>query len=231
MDPQPGIRITPQLVFGLLLATIGVMFTLDNLHILRARQFLQFWPLAFVVVGLAQIAQARTLAGTVGGGIWIFVGAVMLGSRLGLWDTNVWDFWPLILVLVGGRIVWQPYSGDPGGGRVVDRGGITSGLAVMGGCDRKIVSSEFRGAELTAFMGGGKLDLREAAIADGQAVVKVLAVMGGFELLVPDTWNVIIEATPFLGGIDVKARTSLNPSAPRLIVRGFVMMGGLDIKN
>ena len=54
---------------------------------------------------------------------------------------------------------------------------------------------------------------------------------GGFELLVPDTWNVIIEATPFLGGIDVKARTSLNPSAPRLIVRGFVMMGGLDIKN
>ena len=38
--------------------------------------------------------------------------------------------------------------------------------------------------------------------------------MGGFEILVPDTWNVIVEATPFLGGVDVKARTSLNPSAP-----------------
>jgi hypothetical protein len=231
MDPHPGIRITPQLVFGLVLATIGVMFTLDNLHILRARQVLQFWPLAFVVVGAAQIAQARTFAGTVGGGLWVFVGSVMLGRRLGLWDMNVFDFWPLILVLVGGRIVWQAYSGDPGSGRSVDGGGIISGLAIMGGCDRKVVSSEFRGAELTAFMGGGKLDLRDAGIADGQAVVRVLALMGGFEIFVPDTWNVIVEATPFLGGIDVKARTSLNPSAPRLIVRGFVMMGGLDIKN
>ena len=112
MDPHPGIRITPQLVFGLLLATIGVMFTLDNLHILRARQFLQFWPLAFVAVGAAQIVQARTSAGTVGGGIWIFVGTVMLGRRLGLWDMNVFDFWPLALVLIGGRIVWQAYTGD-----------------------------------------------------------------------------------------------------------------------
>jgi hypothetical protein len=230
MDSHPGIRITPQLVFGLLIATIGVMFTLDNLHILRARQFLQFWPLAFVAVGLAQIAQARTSAGVVGGGIWIFVGTVMLGRRLGVWDLNLFDFWPLILVLIGGRIVWQAYSEDPGG-RAVDRGGIISGLAVMGGCNRKIVSPDFRGAELTAFMGGGKLDLREAAIAEGQAVVRVLALMGGFEILVPDTWNVIVEATPFLGGVDLKARTSLNPSAPRLIVRGFVMMGGLEIKN
>jgi hypothetical protein len=144
---------------------------------------------------------------------------------------NVWDFWPLVLVVVGGRIVWQAYSGDTARDPGVDSGAIVSGIAVLGGCDRKVVSPEFRSAELTAFMGGGKLDLREAAIANGQAVVKVLAVMGGFELFVPDTWNVIVEATPFLGQIDVKARTSLSPSAPRLIVRGFVMMGGLDIKN
>jgi len=230
MAPHPGIRITPQLVFGLLLATIGVMFTLDNLDILRARQFLQFWPLAFVALGVAQIIQARTPAGTLGGAAWIFIGSVMLGRRLGLWDMNVWDFWPLALVFVGGRIVWQAYSGASGAERSLDGGPIVSGIAVMSGC-RKIVASEFREAELTAFMGGGKLDLRQATIVDGQAVVKVLAMMGGFELLVPDTWNVIIEATPFLGGIDVKARTSLNPTAPRLIVRGFVMMGGLDIKN
>ncbi|MEO8258647.1 MAG: DUF5668 domain-containing protein [Acidobacteriota bacterium] len=231
MDPHPGIRITPQLVFGALLAAVGVMFTLDNMNILRASQFLQFWPLAFVAVGVAQIVQARTPAGTVGGGIWIFVGLVMLGRRLGLWDMNVWDFWPLILVLVGGRIVWQAYSGHAGEERGVDGGTIVSGLAVMGGCDRKVVSSEFRGGELTAFMGGGKLDLRDAGIADGQAVVRVLAMMGGFELLVPETWNVVVEATTFLGSVDVKARTSLNPTAPRLIVRGFVMMGGVDIRN
>src|SRR5215210_821300 len=126
MAPHPGIRITPQLVFGLLLATSGVMFTLDNLDILRARQFLQFWPLAFVVLGVAQIIQARTPAGTLGGAAWIFIGSVMLGRRLGLWDMNVWDFWPLALVFVGGRIVWQAYSGAPGGERGVEGGPIVS---------------------------------------------------------------------------------------------------------
>ena len=79
-------------------------------------------------------------------------------------------------------------------------------------------------------MGGGKLDLRDATIASGQAVVKVFAVMGGFEILVPETWNVMVEATPFLGGVDDKTKVNTGIGS-RLIIRGFVMMGGMDIKN
>ena len=60
---QPAV----QVVLGLVIATLGVLFTLDNLHILRARDFLQFWPIVFVAIGLAQIAQARTSARVVVG--------------------------------------------------------------------------------------------------------------------------------------------------------------------
>ena len=55
--------------------------------------------------------------------------------------------------------------------------------------------------------------------------------MGGFEILVPETWGVSFEVTPFMGGIEDKARTSTNPSAPRLVIRGFVMMSSVTLKN
>jgi hypothetical protein len=146
-------------------------------------------------------------------------------------DVNIWNYWPLMLVAVGGRIVWQTLSVDTPGERGVDTGSRVSAVAVMGGFDRKITSKEFQGGEITAFMGGGKLDLREAAPAGGQAVVTVFALMGGFEIIVPETWSLSLEVMPFMGGIEDKTTNSANPSAPRLVLRGFVMMGGVDIKN
>jgi predicted membrane protein len=230
MEPRSGFRITGQLVLGVSIAVLGVLFTLDNLHILRAREVLRFWPVALIAIGLVHVSQAKTAAGTVGGGVWILVGAVLLGGRLGLFHANIFSLWPLILVLVGARIVWQTTAGE----RAVDQGdaGATvSAIAVMGGFERRITSHEFRGGEITAFMGGGKLDLRDAMPAGGQAVINVFAMMGGFEILVPETWRVISEVTPFMGGIEDKSRTSSQPTAPCLVLRGFMMMGGVTIKN
>jgi predicted membrane protein len=230
MEPRSGFRITGQLVLGVSIAVLGVLFTLDNLHILRAREVLRFWPVALIAIGLVHVSQARSAAGTVGGGVWILVGVVLLGGRLGLFHANIFSLWPLILVLVGARIVWQTTAGD----RVLDQGdaGATvSAIAVMGGFERRITSHEFRGGEITAFMGGGKLDLRDAMPAGGQAVINIFAMMGGFEILVPEGWRVISELTPFMGGIEDKSRTSTQPTAPCLVLRGFVMMGGVTLKN
>jgi len=103
---------------------------------------------------------------------------------------------------------------------------------VIGGFNRRVVSPAFERAELTAFLGGGTLDLRDAAPANGRAVVDVFGIMGGFEILVPRTWAIDIEVVAFMGNCEDK--TTPPPAAsipPRLTVRGFVMMGGVDIKN
>ena len=41
-------RLTPQLIIGLLIIFIGVVFTLDELGIAPAINYLKFWPLALV---------------------------------------------------------------------------------------------------------------------------------------------------------------------------------------
>jgi predicted membrane protein len=221
-------RVTGQLIAGLVLAGLGVLFTLDNLDLIRARDVLRYWPVIFLLIGISQILQARSSAGMVGGSIWIILGGLLLGERLNL-VSNVFRFWPLFLVGMGGYVIWQSFNRrEPPPGEGSER---VSAVAILGGIDRRVISANFRGGDVTAFMGGGKLDLREATLAPGtEALVDVTTMMGGFEIKVPETWNVIVEIVPFMGGYEDKTRHPTDPAAPRLRVRGFVMMGGVEIR-
>ena len=232
MNPPPGgqeFRLTPQSILGLFVIAAGVLFTLDNLDIVDAGDVLRYWPAVLLLIGVSQILQARTSAGMIGGSIWILFGGVLLGERLDL-ISNVFRFWPLFLVGVGVYVVWQSFNRrevPPGEGS--DRVSI---VAVLGGVDRRVIAANFQGGDVTAFMGGGKLDLRDATMPPGtEALVDVTTMMGGFEIKVPETWNVVVEIIPFMGGYEDKTGHPTDPSAPRLRIRGFVMMGGVEIRN
>jgi len=225
------VRMSGQLIIGLLLAALGVLFTLDNLHIVHAREILQYWPVAFLLVGLSQILQARSIAGMVGGSIWILIGGVLLGDRLTMLSSAL-RFWPLFLVAVGAYVAWKSAFREEVPVTPGDPSERISAVSILGGVHRRVISTKFQGADITAFMGGGKLDLREAIAAPGsEAVVDVTAMMGGYEIRVPESWNVIVDVIPFMGGYEDKTRHPADPAAPRLRVRGFVMMGGVEIKN
>ena len=220
-----------QVVIGIIVVALGVLFTLDNLHVLRARDYLRFWPAAFIAIGVAQLAQARTSGRRLAGLLWILVGATLVANRLGWLHVNIWAYWPLLLVFVGARIFWQAFYRSTPQELSPDADAAVSMLAVLGGNNRRVASPAFQRAEITAFMGGGKLDLHDATRAPNGAVIDVFAVMGGFEIHVPPTWNVDVEVTPFMGGYDDKTQPPASGNGPRLTIRGFVMMGGLDVKN
>jgi len=224
-------RVSGQLVVGLLLAALGILFMLDNLHILHAREILRYWPVVFVVVGISQILQSRSTAGMVGGSIWILFGGILLGDRLSM-ISNALRFWPLFLVGVGGYVVLKSFHREEVDVMPGDPSARISAVSILGGVDRRVTSTKFEGADITAFMGGGKLDLRDAIAAPGsEAVVDVTAMMGGYEIKIPESWNVIVDVIPFMGGYEDKTRHPTDPTAPRLRVRGFVMMGGVEIRN
>jgi hypothetical protein len=225
----PRVRLTSQLFAGLLLAALGVLFTLDNLHILNVREVLRYWPAILIAVGISQLVQARSTGSMIGGSIWVVFGSILLGERLHLISSGL-RFWPLLLVAIGVWIVVRSVTAG-GASTTADSAARFSALAVLGGVDRRVTSTAFLGADITAFMGGGKLDLREATVGGPEAVVDILAVMGGFEIRTPETWNVIVDVVPLMGGYEDKTRHPADPSAPRLRVRGFVMMGGLEVRN
>ena len=55
MTQPRGFQHTVLLILGLTIATAGVLFTLDNLEVLRAREFVRYWPVALIAIGVAQL--------------------------------------------------------------------------------------------------------------------------------------------------------------------------------
>ncbi len=233
MEPRtgpPGFRLTPHLMFGVLIIVVGVVFTLDNLNIAHAEDYLRYWPVGVIAIGLTKLWQDRRDQGSpIGGVMFTLVGTWLLFDTLGYIDANPIDFWPLLLVFVGTVIVWQGIRGrqQRSGASAND---TINAVAVLSGVNRGSNSTAFKGGELTAFMGGCEVDLRNAAI-HGDAAIDVFAMWGGIEIRVPENWTVIGKVTPLMGGFEDHTRAPQAASAHRLTVRGMVLMGGVEIKN
>lgn len=103
-------------------------------------------------------------------------------------------------------------------------------VAVMGGVQRKNVSSDFRGGEATAVMGGIDIDLRDAVMERSEAVLDVSSVMGGVKIRVPETWTVVSRVNTIMGGFKDDTRRPRSDEH-RLILKGTLLMGGLKVSN
>lgn len=229
---RPRPRFTAQVLFGLMVILVGVLFTLDNLNVIDAEQYLRYWPAGLVALGLLRLWHAaRDGHGWVGGLFFIAVGTWMLIERITYIRIDAREIFPLFLVFIGGYLVWRGFGGAP---RVGTRDGNSrfSSVAVMSGCIRRSNSQAFEGADVTAIMGGCEIDLRQASIAPGtDAVIDVFAFWGGVDIKVPEDWTVITRAVPIMGGIEDKSMSPPASSEKRLVIRGLVIMGGVAIKN
>jgi predicted membrane protein len=235
MDITPGParpRVTPQVVLGLLVIALGVVFTLANLGLIDADQYLSYWPAALVAVGLLKLWQSRDGHGIIGGLFLVVVGGWMLLERIAVIRVNIRDVWPLFFVFLGGYLVFKGLGGAMRRTRPADSSAHVTALAIMAGVERRSSSTAFEGGDLTAIMGGCEIDLRRASISADEAVIDVFAFWGGIELRVPETWQVVGHVTPLMGGYEDKtSQVPQSGSAKRLVIRGIVVMGGVTVKN
>jgi predicted membrane protein len=229
-EAASGTRLTPQLLFGLIIIAVGVLLTLDRLGLVDARYYLRLWPAALILVGLVKLWHARDgMGGAVGGFLFTVAGTWLLLERTDIVRLSFWDLWPALLVFLGGVLVWQALT-RPGARSPVSGNDTIHAVAVMGGVARGNNSTAFRGGDVAAIMGGCEIDLRQASI-DGEAVLDVFALWGGIEIRVPDDWTIVLRVTPLLGGADDKTRPPQGVSRHRLIIRGAVLMAGVEVKH
>jgi hypothetical protein len=219
-----------QFLMGIVIIAVGFLFTLDNLGIAHASDYLRYWPAGIIAIGLVKLWDSREGHGGGFGGFAI--------TLIGLWllleatvDIRIsfGDMWPMLLVFVGGYLVWRGLTGHrrlP----AADDHAIVSAIAILSGVNRGNNSRAFRGGDLTAIMGGCDIDLRQAGIS-GDAAIDVFALWGGIEIRVPEDWTVIVHVTPLLGGVEDKTRPSLGSAEHRLTIRGVVVMGSVEVKN
>jgi predicted membrane protein len=256
--PPNNRNVTPKFIIGVCLVLMGIVLALDQLGVVQANHLLRFWPAALILVGLVMLQRGERHS-ALRALVLIVVGGWLLLNTLGLVSLDLWEFiLPLLLVFFGARFMMHnqgshsdasrdlPGTGPAAGPTPTGQGpsGFNSAAAnsgepvhaslfsLLSSSKRRWGKSVFRGAETTAFMGGCELDLRDALMGSGElAVVDVFVIMGGVNIFVPPHWTVSQEVVPLLGGVHDKTRSVPSNPAQHLLVRGTVVMGGVEISN
>lgn len=227
IDTRPSFSFNPQALVGLLVVAAGLLLTADNLGLVESANILRFWPVGVLAVGIVMLRRAtdtpsRTWALFVTG-----VGAAWTLSRLFGWPVRLSMIFPVGLVMIGLVIIQRAMGLERAASDTTSQ--TISDLAFWGGVERRVSTSLFRRADVTAIMGGVQLDFRAAAI-NGDAVIDLFVFMGGVEIKVPPDWVVSNQVVAIMGGASDKSMGSVD-SKHRLTLRGFVLMGGVEVKS
>jgi hypothetical protein len=232
-----GSVITSDLVLGIGIVLVGVLLMLDNLGVLEASYALRFLPLGLIAAGVMLLVKGHDSNTRFWGYAWIFVGSWLSLNLLNISRVGFFDLlWPLLIVSFGVHLIRKR------GRRVrplrVSQAAGSNLFALMSESKRRVDDKPFLGAQMTSIVGNCVLDLRQASIEKGQeATVEVLAVVGGAEILVPQDWVVISNVAPIAGSVEDKRLPPISgpsappPGAPRLVLRGTLVLGSLQIKD
>ena len=232
-----GERGDGRIMIGVLIVIAGVLAFLSNIEVIHNFNLWDYWPVILIAIGIGRFFRPFTGGSMyVEGLIWIAIGSVLLLDNLNLFEFSIGKYWPLLLVLLGAMIILHSFSASrsTSGLSNMDFINVTS---VLGGSNYNYSSKTLKGGKLTAFMGGSKLDMRKAEMDGDSMVIDVFIMMGGMELLVPEHWRVILQATPIMGGVDDKtimkeeSKSGKSAKSKELILKGVIIMGGVDLKN
>jgi Domain of unknown function (DUF5668)/Cell wall-active antibiotics response 4TMS YvqF len=250
MSTDTRLHHAPHLALGIILVAIGVALTLDTLHVMDAERIFRFWPVGLILLGAGVIAQSFWPSSDLPPD-----GRRRRGSAVPFFVL----VWVVVALAVGPRMAMGRRGAPRSDGRervsmfavmgaderssvaTTFRGGeITS---VMGGSkldlrQATLAPGEEAVIDVFAMMGGIELRVPDGWVVDVQSV----SVMGGVKDERPGVTRRRFRSGPAeAGGADARSPESNAPEAkapvgdpavaPRLVVRGFIMMGGLIIKS
>lgn len=217
---DPRRRLDGTVGFGLILISIGVILTLDNLEVVSASALLAvWWPAAIAAVGLWIALTGSPVVGL----LVAAVGGVLLLSTQEVVTASVGRLVvPSVLMVVGGALLQA--------GRRV-RSAQTSLAEAL---DRAVADGR-RGSSApapaaTAIFGDARLVVDDAVPVSGRVVVSATSVLGDVRVEIPAGWRLEDRITRMLGDVRLPSR-GVRPDrdAPVVELHGLVLLGDVRV--
>lgn len=195
------------------------------------------WQILLIAIGAVSLAKKGA---HIGGYVLIMLGSFFLIPEFIdiPWETRQL-FWPVmligvgILVLLNGSISWSDDAKFRFKKSDINDIDKINDQHIFSGGEFHITSENFKGGSISAIMGGGNYNLRNAKLSPGIQIIDVSIVFGGIELQVPSDWDVKVEVTSIFGGFNNKnfSYSSTSELKGKLIIRGLAIFGGGEIKR
>lgn len=218
------------IIWGIVLIAAGVLFALNALNIMTVDVFFDGWWTLFIIIpcGIGLFTEREKTGNLIGVAVGVFL---LLCCQDVLSFSMLWKLLvPVIIVIIGLKMLISGLFGNKANkmlAKMKEAGKNPKvGCAAFSGCDLNYSGEVFEGAELTAVFGGVECDLRNAII-EKDCAIRVSAVFGGIDILVPAHVNVKVSATAIFGGVSNQA--AYHEDAPTIYISGICLFGGVDI--
>ena len=222
---------------GTLLLLTGLFYLLYNFNALPfiVPPYVFSWQMAVILTGVYFLYKSFFK-----GMLVIVVGTYFILPLTGMIQPiEIEKMWPALLILLGVLILFGS------GFKKKNKKNITSMktsvneelfeiTTIMGGDSRQLSSYDFKGGKITAIMGGVELDMTNCYLSKEGCIIDLSVIMGGISLKISREWNIKSEITPIMSGIEDEDQYSNNvhiDPAATIILRGSVVMGGIEIKR
>jgi predicted membrane protein len=252
---DPRVRNRGRVFTGLLLFFIGILLLLKTANFVFFPNWFFTWPMILIAIGLFSAIKDGFR-----GGAWVIfflIGGIFLANEIDPTMHMERYLWPIVLIAIGiGFILrprhrhwrrwkqqyqtnWRHQPNVEGSSQTAgtmpgdyDRRDFIDITAVFGGVKKNVLSKNFKGGDITSFMGGSEIDLSQADFT-GMIRIDATNVFGGTKLIIPPTWDVQNDITAIFGGVDDKRQISgvtLDPNKV-LVLDGTCLFGGIEIRS
>jgi hypothetical protein len=241
---------------GLLIFCIGILLLLKTSNLIWFPTWFFTWPMLFIAIGLFS-----GLKHGFRGGPWLIfllIGGLSLADHIDPTLHIDRFIWPMVLMAIGLMFILRPRGSrwrrcrrqyyDTRGQQAVNSVGPTPAdepvtgdydsrdyidvTAVFGGLKKNVLSKNFKGGEITSFMGGSEIDLTQADFT-GRIKIDVTNIFGGTKLVVPSSWDVQNDISAVFGGVDDKRQVTgvVMDHNKVLVLDGSCVFGGIEIRS
>lgn len=229
-------RTNRRFLFGIVLIVLGGLWILERLEILpdSFAGMIISWQSLLIVIGVVSMINGNRTTGWV----LILIGAFfMIPHMLEIpWELRRLT-WPILLIALGVLLLLRynrkstPVPDLEGGPKNLN---YFDDFVIFGGREMVINSQSLVGGKSTAIFGGSEYDMRPARLSENGAVIDCVSIFGGTGFKLPPDWSVKNEVSTVFGAFTDKRGSTLpdsNNINKTLIIRGFTLFGGIEIKN
>lgn len=245
--------------FAIFLVLFGVVLLLSNIGVIPVeyKSIILSWQALVIVIGIWSLVKRNYVAGI----LLLVVGVFFIYPKICyLFPTyftcinvDIKTYWPVLLILFGILLIvrkpsanrrcreWEDrFHAHKSRSRRMEKDTQVQNESeyiekniMFGSAEQIVLSSNFRGGEGNVMFGELIIDLRKAALAEGDNMIELNVMFGNIVIYVPDSWFIEVQSSTVLGSFEDK-RNIIDSSCKgtsRLLVKGSAMFGSGEIRN
>lgn len=237
--PARNTETSNRLLIGILLIVAGLILMVKKSTILPEPldhfidDIIFSWQMLLVAIGVITLIGSDNKTPGI---VMVAVGGFFLIPELFTDFFRSFNFfWPALFIVIGVVLLMNSNRlGRKLNFSTSNKADYIDYTNIFSGAERQLITDNFQGGKITSIFGGGEVDLTRSSLSAGENIIEITCIFGGTTIIVPESWNVILDVTPILGGFSDARKLRgdvIKDNTRSLTIRGTVIFGGGELKS